>query len=273
MRSLPIRSRKAVSELRARAVSSPAPLGDRAESGPVVAVALLRQRAQRLERALPDAARRHVDDALEGGHVVVVAQDAQVGQRVLDLAALVEARATDQLVAQAVAQEGLLDGAALGVGAVHDGHVLEAVLLVVAVVGPAREDRAGTAPPGHEGLDLAGHPLGLLVLAVGLEALDELAARVLGPELLVLAVLVARDHGVGRVEDELGGAVVLLELDHGGVGIVGLEVEDVAQVRAAPAVDRLVVVTHDGEVAVLCASSLTHRYWARLVSWYSSMWR
>ncbi len=101
---------------------------------------------------------------------------AQIGQRVLDLAALIEARAADELVAQPVAQEGLLDGTALGVGAVHHGDVLEAVLLVVAVVGPPREDRAGAASPGHQRLDLACHPLGFLILAVGFETLDELTA-------------------------------------------------------------------------------------------------
>ena len=50
-------------------------------------------------------------------------QHAQVGQRVLDLAPLVEAGAADQLVAQAVAQERFLDGPALRVGAVHDRDV------------------------------------------------------------------------------------------------------------------------------------------------------
>ena len=122
----------------------------------------------------------------------------------------------------------------------------------------ARRERMepALAPPGHEGLDLACHPLGLLVLAVGLETLDELAARVVGPELLVLAVLVARDHRVGGVEDELRRAVVLLQLHDRGVGIVALEVEDVAHVGAAPAVDGLVVVAHHAEVAVLLRERL-----------------
>ena len=73
----------------------------------------------------------------------------------------------------------------------------------------------------------------------------------IGPELLVLAALVAADDGVGRVEDRLGRSVVLLELDDLGVGVVGLEVEDVAQVRAAPGVDALVVVADHREVLVL----------------------
>ena len=56
---------------------------------------------------------------------------------------------------------------------------------------------------------------------------------------------------MGGVEDELGRAVVLLELDDRRVGVVALEVEDVADVGAAPAVDRLVVVADDRQVAVL----------------------
>ena len=199
---------------------------------------------------LADAPAGHVEDALEGRHVMVVAQRAQVGERVLDLAPLVEARAADELVAQPVAQERLLDGPALGVGAVHDRDVLEPVGVVVAVVRAARQHRTRRAAAGHERLHLARDPLRLLVLAVGLEALDEHAPRVLGPQLLVLAVLVARHDRVRGVEDELRRAVVLLQLDHGRIGIVALEVEDVAQVRAAPGVDALVVVTDDGQVAM-----------------------
>jgi hypothetical protein len=44
------------------------------------------------ERALADAARRRVHHALEGGVVVAVGDQAQVGQRVLDLGALEEAQ-------------------------------------------------------------------------------------------------------------------------------------------------------------------------------------
>ena len=47
----------------------------------------------------------------------------QVGQRVLDLAALVEPGAADDLVGQADPDEHLLEGAGLGVGAVEDGDV------------------------------------------------------------------------------------------------------------------------------------------------------
>ncbi len=48
-----------------------------------------------------------------------------------------------------------------------------------------------------------------------------------------------------------GGAVVLLQLDGLAVGKVLLEVEDVGDVGATPAVNGLVVVAHDHEVLVL----------------------
>ena len=114
-----------------------------------------------------------------------------------------------------------------------------------ALPGERRAARAGQL------LDPARDPLGLLLLVVGLEALDQPAAVVLRPELLVRARDVLRDDRVRGVEDQLRRAVVLLELDDRRVGPVALEVEDVADVRAAPAVDRLVVVADDREVAVL----------------------
>ena len=47
------------------------------------------------------------------------------------------------------------------------------------------------------------------------------------------------------IQDQLGGAVVLLELDDGRIRVVGFEVQDVADVGSAPGVDRLIVVAYD----------------------------
>ena len=62
---------------------------------------------------------------------------------------------------------------------------------------------------------------------------------------------VAGDDRVGRVEDGLRRAVVLLERDHPRAGEVVLELGDVADVGAAERVDRLVGIAHHGEVSVL----------------------
>ena len=205
-----------------------------------------RRGAQDLDGLVADPARRDVDDALEADAVGVRAQDAQVGKGVLDLAPRVEPGAADELVADPVAQEQFLDRPGLGVHPVHHRDVARPEAVVLLVAAPGERGTAAADQP----LDLAGDPLGLFLLVVGLEALDADAAGVVGPQLLVLARGVARDDRVGGVEDQLGRAVVLLELDDGGVGPVAFEVEDVAQVRAAPRVDRLVVVADHAQVAM-----------------------
>ena len=88
------------------------------------------------------------------------------------------------------------------------------------------------------------------MLVVERAQLDLVALAELAPQALGDAAAVVRDHRVGGREDRLGRAVVLLELDHARVGEVVLEVEDVADVGAAEAVDRLRVVADDREVAV-----------------------
>ena len=79
--------------------------------------------------------------------------------------------------------------------------------------------------------------------------LDRLAAPGLGPQPLAAPLGVVRHQVAGGVEDGLRRAVVALELAHHRLREPTLEVEDVVEVGAAPAVDALVLVAHRGEVA------------------------
>ena len=67
---------------------------------------------------------------------------------------------------------------------------------------------------------------------------------------------VGADHRIRQVEDLRRRAIVLLEPNDGGVREILVEVEDVPNVGAAPAVDRLIVVADDADVAVLAAEQL-----------------
>lgn len=58
-------------------------------------------------------------------------------------------------------------------------------------------------------------------------------------------------HGVGGTQDMARGAVVLLQLDGLAVFKVLLEVQDIGDVGATPAINGLVVVAYDHEVLVL----------------------
>src|SRR5690606_19576017 len=92
----------------------------------------------------------------------------------------------------------------------------------------------------------------LLVVPQGRDA-HALAHLALGPEGLAQARTVARDQARGGAQNVPGRAVVALQADHPGARKVLLEAQDVADLGAAPAVDRLVVVPDAGDVAVtLC---------------------
>ena len=77
--------------------------------------------------------------------------------------------------------------------------------------------------------------------------------RRVGEERLPEPALVVRDQARGSGEDVAGRAVVAFEPDHDSAGEIALEAQDVVHLRAAPAVDRLVVVADAAEVRLRIA--------------------
>ena len=75
-----------------------------------------------------------------------------------------------------------------------------------------------------------------------------LARHVVGAERLAEPALVVSDDVRGGGEDVAGRAVIALQPDHLGAGKVVLEAQDVVDLGAAPAVDRLVVVADAADV-------------------------
>src|SRR5262249_48405832 len=74
--------------------------------------------------------------------------------------------------------------------------------------------------------------------------LDLLARLVLGAQRLAEPALVVGDEVRGGGEDVGGRAVIALEADDLGAGEIVLEAQNVVHLGPAPAVDRLVVVSH-----------------------------
>ena len=200
---------------------------------------------QRLLGLGAQSAPRRVEDAAQGDRVIGVGDGLEVGQRVLDLAALVEARAADDAVGDAGTHQHLLQRAGLRVGAVEDRDVapVERLLVLVLVGGP------GGARSRGQPVDLADDEAGLVVVGVGGVHRDERPRSGGGPQVLRAAPLVAGDDSVGGGEDVLRRAVVLLQQDGGGAGEVALELLDVADRGTTEGVDRLVGVADDGELA------------------------
>ena len=173
-----------------------------------------------------------VYDPQQGDVVGWVQRRPKIRQKILDLRALVELGAPDDPVTDALPHEHVLKHTRLGVHAVEHGEV---------GCGPCLEQ-----------LDylLADQP-GLLVLVAALEHRHRLPGSPLGPEVLGLASPVVGHKRVGRVEDGGIRPVVLLQLDHVGVGEIVLKAEDVADIRSPPRVHRLVVVADHRHLPVL----------------------
>ena len=97
---------------------------------------------------------------------------------------------------------------------------------------------------------LLGHIPRLVVLIHGGVQVELLPFPRPGPQLLPLAPLVIADHGVGRLQDVPGGAVILLQADGAAAGILLLKGEDVFDGGPPEAVDGLVIIAHHAEVFV-----------------------
>ena len=193
---------------------------------------------ERGEAGLAEAAPRNGDGAEKRLVIGRVGEQPQVGQEVLHLAPLVEADRADEAIRDARPTERLFQRPRLRIGPIEHRHV-------------------GIAPVarGAPALELAGYPLRLVALVGRGEERHRLAAAPPRGERLPDAAAVLRDDAVGRVEHDLGGAVVLLEPDQPRPGEILQEVLHVAHVGAAPAVDRLVVVAHDADVPVRAEQS------------------
>ncbi len=188
----------------------------------------MRQRAQRL---LANAPRRDVDDAHQAHTVIGIVKDAQIGHHILDLPALVEPGRPHQLVGHSSPHKSILYRARLGIGAIHHRAVPQ---LHVSL--------------RHQAPDLAHHHVAFFLLVVGFQDNSLEAAVPLGEEALGMAMHVARDHGVGDIEDGLGRAVIPLQHDDAGMGIILAKAGHVPVIGSAEAIDRLVLVTHHKEI-------------------------
>ena len=116
-------------------------------------------RDEPLDRRVADPAPGTVGDPHQRDRVVRVVEEREVGDRILDLGALVEARAADHLVRDALPDEHVLEHARLCVRAVEDRELGG---------GRARLD---------EPRDLGGDEARLRVLVLDLDDLDRITLR------------------------------------------------------------------------------------------------
>ena len=191
---------------------------------------------QHLHGGVAQAALRHVDDALEGEIVGRLRDDAQIGQRVADFGALVEARAADHAIGQAELDEAVFEFAHLERGAHQNGDLVERMV------------DALLARVALQLLDLLADRAGFFLRVPGAGDLHLFAQHVLGAQRLAEPAFVVRDQVRGRRQDVAGAAVISFEPDDLGAGKIMIEAQNVIDLGAAPAIDRLVVIADAADV-------------------------
>jgi hypothetical protein len=186
------------------------------------------------ERYISDAARGFVDRALKRQIVARIDEEPQVRQHVAVFLAFVKRQPADDLIRHALLQERRFKRARQRVDPEKHRKLAEwpAGPLVIILDPFYRQFRF------VESRVVSHNPNGL-------------ARRIFGVEGLRLALLVVGDDRVGGGEDEFCAAIIAIERDNPRVGKVALEIEDVANVGAAPFVNALIRIADDANVRVI----------------------
>ncbi len=183
--------------------------------------------------------RRRIDDPQQRHLVARMRDRLQVGQHVAHFLAVVERHAADQRVGHLGAAQLGFERAGLLVGAEEDGHV-------------ARLDDVF----GDEVPDLVDHAACFSRFVGVLHDARLLTFLAKSPQDLVVPLAVVGDQPIGHRQDGGGRTVVLFQADDRGVGPVAVEAQDVLDLGPAPAVDRLIVVADDAQIAMLVGQRL-----------------
>ena len=185
---------------------------------------------QHLHGGVAEATLGHIDDALEGEVIRRRIDHAEVGQRVADFGALVKPGTADHAIGQAERHETILELAHLERGPHQDRDLVEIVAGALQL------------------LDLLADGAGFLFGIPGAGDGDLLAIDILGAQRLAEPAFIMRDQMRGGGEDVAGGAVIAFESDNLGAGKIVIEAQDVVDLGATPAIDRLVVVADAADV-------------------------
>ena len=180
-----------------------------------------------------DTPQRVVDDPPQRLLVVMVDSQSAVGQHILDLLAGVERNTAVNTVRNMPFHQHFLQCTRLHIGTIKNSDIVIINMIVVFHL----ED--GVADDRR-----------FVVFSTRLQHRNRRSLLVLRPHLLGYLLVVVLDDGVGRIDDILGGPVVLLQFDKLRLGIVALEVEDVVDVGAAESVDALGIVAHHTDIVV-----------------------
>ena len=238
----------------------PAPRSPAGRAAPRAAAGVLRRAYWlRRSRSVSGAGRARTGEVEERDRVVRAREHAQEGDEQTHLLAGVEAAAAAEAVRDALHVQGAQEGVGVAVAAHEDRDVART---------EARASRSSTsaATPSASAETVSKCKW----RTAGRPAAASAGACRCRPRLEPVRVVVG-DEARGRVQDQLGRAVVLGQHHLARPRVEPAEGEQVRGRRAAPAIDGLVVVAHHRDVARPSpARSRSSSSWAWFVSWNSS---
>ena len=185
---------------------------------------------QALHRAVTDAALGGVDDALEGQIIVGRGDDFQVSKRIAHFGTFIKTRAADHAVRHTQSNEAVLEGAHLEGGAHQDRHVVEHLALPLQV------------------LDVVADGAGFLVAVPVRAHRDAVAIIAGGAQCLAKTAFIFGNQPRGGPQDLRRRAVIAFQPDHFRSREILLEAQNIVDLGAAPAIDRLVVVADTADI-------------------------
>ena len=194
-----------------------------------------RQDVDGLQGGVANAAFRHIDDAFEGEIVGRLHHHPEIGQGVADFLAFIESQAAHHLVGHAGGDQPFLEFAGLESGAHQNGHLAQRTPARCRASISSTSQRASSSP-SHRPRTTTFSPV-----AVGPA----------GAQGLAQPALVVADQAGGGGQNGRRRAVIGLQPDDLGAGKVAFEFQDVADLGAAPGIDRLVVVADAADILVL----------------------
>ena len=100
-------------------------------------------------------------------------------------------------------------------------------------------------------VDFLHQRLRFLFIIAKLPKHDRLPRALVRPKFFCTPLDIVFDNRVSSLEDRVGGAIVLLKLDHLHIWEIFIEIEQIGHLGTAPPVNALVVVADDAEVSVL----------------------
>ena len=193
-----------------------------------------RKRRNLIQRGFADASARNIDNTPQGNGVRRIREYLQVRKDIPDFLSLVKTYAAKQPVGDAALDKLVLYCAGLVIRAVKHGKLIPCFAL------------------RRHFLYFFCHKTAFVIFVICFINMQYTAAVILSPKRFVLAGLVIVDNGVCGFQNFFCGTVILLQLDYDRAGEILFKIKDIADVRAAPAVNALVIVPHNTKILVFC---------------------